>query len=86
MIALRSCNNIFASAIATMGQLSWGEIAKGLTTMAGALTSITIALNFMPKGMINKATGLIVLGAAMKVFASAIAEMGELSGKKLPKA
>jgi len=85
MIALGAAINIFASAIATMGQLSWGEIAKGLTTMAGALTSVTIALNFMPKGMINKATGLIVLGAAMKVFASAIAEMGELSWEEIAK-
>jgi tape measure domain-containing protein len=85
MIALGAAINIFASAIATMGQLSWGEITKGLTTMAGALTAVTIALNFMPKGMINKATGLIVLGAAMKVFASAIAEMGELSWEEIAK-
>lgn len=85
MIALGAAINIFASAIATMGQLSWGEITKGLTTMAGALTAVTIALNFMPKGMINKATGLIVLGAAMKVFASAIAETGELSWEEIAK-
>lgn len=85
MIALGAAVNIFASAIAKMGQLTWDEIARGFTTMAGALTAVTIALNFMPKGMINKATGFIVLGAAMKVFASAIAEMGELSWEEIAK-
>ena len=85
MIAIGAAVNIFASAIAKMGQLSWGEIARGLTTMAGALTAVTIALNFMPKGMINKATGLVVLGAAMKIFASAITEMGQLSWEEIAK-
>lgn len=83
MIALGAAVNIFASAIAKMGQLTWGEIARGLTTMAGALTAVTIALNFMPKGMINKATGLVVLGSAMLIFASAISKMGQLSWKEI---
>lgn len=85
MIALGAAVNIFASAIAKMGQLTWGEIARGLTTMAGALTAVTIALNFMPKGMINKATGLVILGTAMQIFASAVAKMGGLSWNKIAK-
>lgn len=85
MIALGTAINMFASAITKMGQLSWGEIARGLTTMAGALTAVTIALNFMPKGMINKATGLIILGTAMQIFASAVAKMGGLSWNEIAK-
>ena len=85
MMALGAAVNMFASAIAKMGQLSWGEIARGLTTMAGALTAVTIALNFIPKGMINKATGFLVLGAAMQMFASAVVEMGQLSWEEIAK-
>lgn len=78
MIALGAAMLIFASAVEKMGQLSWGEIARGLTTMAGALTAITISLNFMPKGMINKATGMVVLGAALLIIADAMAKFGSM--------
>ena len=78
MIALGAAMLIFAEAVEKMGQLSWSEIGKGLTTMAGALTAITLALNFMPKGMINKATGMVVMGAALLIIAEAMSKFGDM--------
>jgi len=78
MIALGAAMLIFAEAVERMGQLSWGEIARGLITMAGALTAITVAMNLMPKGMINKATGMVVMGAALLIIAEAMSKFGDM--------
>jgi len=78
MIALGAAMLIFAEAVEKMGQLSWDEIARGLVAMAGALTAITVAMNLMPKGMINKATGMVVMGAALLIIAEAMSKFGDM--------
>lgn len=83
MIALGTAMVIFASAVEKMGQLSWREIAKGLVAMAGALTTVTVALNFMPKGMINKATGMVVMGAALLIIADAMSKFGGMQWNEI---
>ena len=70
---------ILGSAMQKFGSMNWGEIARGLVVMAGALTAITIALNLMPKGMINKATGLTILGSAMLILGSAMKKFGTMT-------
>ena len=85
MIALGAAMLIFAEAVEKMGQLSWSEIGKGLTTMAGALTAITIAMKFLPKGMINKATGMVIMGAALLIIGEAVEKMGSLSWGEIAK-
>lgn len=79
MMALGAAVNIFASAIAKMGQLSWGEIARGMTAMAGTLKAITVALNSMPKDMISMGVGLMAIGAALLIVSKALANMGGMS-------
>ena len=69
-----------------MGSLSWGEIAKGLATLAGSLAAITLALNFMPKGMITKATGLIGVAAALTILVKPLREMSSMSWEEIGKA
>ena len=83
MIALGTAMVIFASAVEKMGQLSWGEIARGLVAMAGALTAVTVALNFMPKGMITKAAGMVVIGAALLIIADAMAKFGNMQWNEI---
>ena len=79
MIALGAAMLMFAEAVERMGQLSWEEIGKGLVTMAGALTAVTIAMNLLPKGMINKATGMTVMGTALLIIGEAVGKMGSLN-------
>jgi len=79
LIALSASMVIFAEAIEKMGELAWGEIARGLTAMAGALAAITVAMNLMPKGMIGKATGMVVISAAMIIFAEVVERFSALS-------
>lgn len=74
-IALR----IMASAIGKMGSLSWGEIAKGLTGVAGALVVMIVALNKMPKGgAVRAAVSMGILAGALYLLASAIGKFADL--------
>ena len=58
--------------------MSWGEIGRGLTAMAGSLGILTIVMNLLPKkGMIFKSVGLlgavlsmIILAGALKILAT----------------
>lgn len=76
---------IFAEAVGNMGSLSWEEIGKGLLTMAGALTIITVALNFMPKNMILTGTGLVIVASALLIMAKALEDMGGMSWEEIGK-
>lgn len=77
---------IFAKAVSDMGKMSWEEIAKGLTAMAGALTIVTLALNFLPKGMLSKGTGLVLIASALTILGVALSKMGGMSWAEVAKA
>ncbi|HQE49480.1 MAG TPA: hypothetical protein PKV93_09050 [Fervidobacterium sp.] len=85
MIALGAAMLIFAKAVGKMGLLSWDEIARGITTLAGALAAITLALNFMPKNMIAKVTGLIGVAAALNILVKSLRKMGSMSWEEIKK-
>jgi hypothetical protein len=53
--------------------------------MAGALTAITLALNFMPKGMITKALGLIGIATALQIMIGPLKEMSGMSWDEIAK-
>lgn len=83
MVILASSMKIFASAIKDFGNMSWEQLGKGLAAMAGALTEVTIAMRLLPKNMISLSTGLLVVGAALKVLASALKSMSGMSWNKI---
>lgn len=85
MIPMAVGIKILASAVKDFSTLSWKEIAKGLTALAGALVAIGVAVKLMPKSMILQAAGLVVLSAALKGIASALADMGGLSWEEIGK-
>ena len=85
MVVMGTALLIIGEAVGKMGSLSWGEIARGLTTLAGALAAITLALNFMPQGMIAKATGLIGVAAALTILVKPLREMGSMSWEEIAK-
>ena len=76
---------IFGEAIEKIGSLSLSQIAKGLLTMAGSLAAITVALNFMPKGMLSKATGMIGIATALTVLGNSLSKMGGMSWSEIAK-
>lgn len=85
LIAIAAAMKIFSSAIGSFSNLSWEGVAKGLVAMAGCLTAVTIAINFMPKGMIAKGLGLIAIAAALTILSSALIKMGDMSWSSVAK-
>lgn len=79
MVLLGTSMKIFASALKDFGNMQWDEIVKGLTAMAGALTEVTVAVNFMPKNMIGIGVGLVAVSAALMVLVNAFGKLGGMS-------
>lgn len=79
MTILGAAMLVFGEAVEKMGDLSWGEIGRGLTTMAGSLAAVTVAMNLLPNGMISKATGMVEVGAALLIIGEAVRNMGGMS-------
>lgn len=78
MLLLSTSLLIFAGAIEKMGRLSWGEIGRGLVSMAGALTAVILAMNLMPKGGFGKAIGLTAFAAGLLVLSAALQSFGAM--------
>lgn len=85
MTILGAAMVIFGESVKKMGNLSWEEIGKGLTTMAGSLAAVTVAMRLLPKGMISKATGLVEVGAALLIIGEAVRNMGGMSVEEIAK-
>lgn len=79
MTILGAAMLVFGEAVEKMRNLSWGEIGRGLTTMAGSLAAVTVAMNLLPNGMISKATGMVEVGAALLIIGEAVRNMGGMS-------
>lgn len=79
MIALAAALKILASAMKDFSTMSYDEIARGFTAMAGALSAITIVVNAMPKNMVGIGVGLIAVSTAMVILASAMEKLGGMT-------
>jgi tape measure domain-containing protein len=76
---------IMASAIGDFAAFSWEELAKGLVGMTFALSGISTAMAALPKNMLANAIGLIAVGLALKIIASALMDMGNMSWEQIAK-
>lgn len=85
LIEIAAAMKLFASAMADFGNMSGGTIAKGLVAMGGALAEVAIATKLMPKNMVGIGTGLVIVGAALKIVASALGSMGNMSWEGIAK-
>lgn len=78
MLVLANSLIILAGSLKILGSMSWAEIGRGLTAMAGSLTILTIVMNLLPKnggifksiGLLGAVTSIIVLAGALKILAT----------------
>lgn len=85
LIAIAAAMKILASAVKDFSTMQWGEIARGLTAMAGALAAITVTVKFMPNNMAGIGAGLVIVSAALVVLSTALEKMGNLSWEQVAK-
>ena len=78
LLAIAFAMNVLAGALKIFATMSWGEIGKGLTTLAGALVAIGLAMNLMPTNMILTAPALIAVAFALNIIAGAMKIMGTM--------
>lgn len=78
MLVLANSLIILAGSLKILGSMSWVEIGRGLTAIAGSLTILTIVMNLLPKnggifksiGLLGAVTSMIVLAGALKILAT----------------
>lgn len=85
LIGIGAAMKILAAAVKDFSAMNWSELVVGLVGMAGALTAVTIAVNFMPKNMIAIGTGLIAVSTALLIMASALENMGGMEWNEIVK-
>lgn len=85
LVAISGAMKILASAMIDFGSMSWESIAKGLVSMAGALTIISIAVKTLPTNMPITATGLVIMGAALNIIATALINLGGMTWDSIAK-
>lgn len=87
MILLGIAVNILASAVKKLSDLSWEELAKGLTGVTVLLGAVIATSKLMgnPAGMISTSVGLIALAAGIKLLVSSVTELSGLSWEELAK-
>jgi len=74
---------ILSVALKIMGTMSWGELAVGLTAMAGSLAVLVAALHLLPKDTGLKVAGMVGLATALVILAAALKIMGTMSWGEL---
>ena len=79
IILLAAGIKILASAVGDMAKMSWGEVAKGLVSLAGALAIITGALMLIPPTAPLSAAGVLLTAISLGMIGKALASMAQLS-------
>lgn len=78
---------VLTQAVEQLSGLNISELIKGLSSIAIMLSEIVIFTKLIgnPSGMISTATGMLIIGAAMNVFAIAVEKLGNLSWTEIGK-
>lgn len=87
IVILAEAMKILASSCKDFGQMEWGEIGKGLTSVGVLLLEIASFTNLTgnAKHVISSGLALIEIAAAMKIFASAMSDFANFSWEQIAK-
>lgn len=87
LMAVAESMKIMSKAVASFGSMNLETLAKGLISIGVLLTAISGALRLAgnPKHMIAMGTGMVLMAAAMIVFAKATESFGNLSIETIAK-
>ena len=88
MLGISTAVLILASALKKLGDLDIGQLATGLTGIAGLTTIVIAAAKAMSSGsssIIKGATQMVIFAAAIKVLASVCEDLSKLSWEELAK-
>ncbi len=87
MVIFAAAIKVMASAVKTLSDLGWEEMAKGLLGVGVLLAEVDIFLNtakFSGKAM-STATGMLIMAAALKVLASVCGDFAQMKWGEIGK-
>jgi len=81
LILLATGIKILASAVEDLSGISWEEMGRGLTGIAGLLTALALfgKISAANKVGVIQAAGIILLAAGLKIMASAVKDFSDMS-------
>ena len=87
IIAIAVAMNILAIAMKIFATMSWEEMGKGLTGVAGSLGAIVLAMNLMPSKskMLTTGLGILAIAFAMNLLAGAMKIFATMSWEEMGK-
>ena len=90
MILIAAALKILASVCKDLSKLSWEELGKGVSGIGAILLEFVGFQALMklikPKKMLSSALSLVLIGAAMQIFASVCKKFGQMDWSSLAKA
>ena len=84
LIIIAEALGVLSGVLKNIANMSWESIAKGLATLAGALISISIAMNLM-KGCVSSASALLIVSMALLSLNAVLKSMGNMSWESIVK-
>ena len=87
IVIMAAAMKVMASVCKDFAQMEWSEIGKGLSGIGGLLAELTMFTNLTgnAKHVMSTGIALIAIGAAMKIFVSAIKDFSQLQWDELGK-
>lgn len=76
---------LIADGVDKMADMSWGEIGRGLTVMAGALAAIALAIGFLPPSSLLSAAAVLVVAASLGMITEALGKMSKMTWGEIAK-
>lgn len=76
---------LIADGVKSMSGLKWDEIARGMTVMAGALISISIALRLIPSGSLLNAAAILIVATSLGLIQDALGRMSGMTWEEIAK-
>lgn len=90
MVIMAAALKILASVCEDLSKLNWEQLTKGVSGISGLLIAFAgfqaLMKKIQPKKMLSSATSLILVGAAMEIFADVCNKFGKMDWPDLGKA
>ena len=90
MVIMAAALLILTSVCKKMGDLNWTQLAKGIVGIGSILLEFAgfqmIMSSIKPKKLLASATSLVIIGAAMEIFADVTKKFGDAKWEELGKA
>lgn len=85
IIGLASAIALIAESLIKMKDLSWEQIAKGLTVIAAAVTIIGLAVSLVPPTAPLSAAGFLIVALSLGMIGDAFEKLSKLSWEEIAK-